>query len=217
MKLFADLCISDFARAAGAVVFAAMLSAAANQPAAAEPVSVESLMAPGPIEERALGAEDAPVTVVEYASMTCGHCANFHTQTLPGIKEKYIETGKVRFIYRDYPLDPLAMGAAMLARCAANERYFDLVSLLFEQQRVWAYSQNPLAALEAIAKQVGFTQESFNSCLSRQELLDGLNAVKQKASDEFGVGSTPTFFINGELVKGALTVEEFEKKLEPHF
>ncbi|MCC2111584.1 MAG: DsbA family protein [Hyphomicrobiales bacterium] len=194
-----------------------MLSAAANQPAAAATVSVESLMAPGPIEEQALGAEDAPVTVVEYASMTCGHCANFHTQTLPGIKEKYVATGKVRFIYRDYPLDPLAMGAAMLARCAPKERYFDFVSLLFEQQRVWAYSQNPLAALEAIAKQVGFTQESFNSCLSRQELLDGLNAVKQKASDEFGVGSTPTFFINGELVKGALTVEEFEKKLEPHF
>jgi len=184
-------------------------------PAFAQNVDMAKLLEAGPLGEEALGAADAPVTIVEYASLTCGHCAAFAVQTFPGLKTKYIDTGKVRFIMREFPLDPLAAAAFMLARCAGEGKYFHLVDLFFEKQADWTRTDDPVAALLNLSKQAGFTQESFEACLTNQELLDGVNAVKDRGAQEFGVDSTPTFFVNGQVVRGAKTLAEFDAILEP--
>ncbi len=185
-------------------------------PALAESVDIEALMQPSPLSEMVLGKEDAPITIVEYASMTCGHCANFHKNTYPHLKESYVDTGKVRFILREFPLDPVATAGFMLARCAPEGKYFDVVDTMFHEQKAWAFTNDPYNSLLKFAKQIGFTQESFDSCLQNQALLDGINAVRERASNEFGVNSTPTFFVNGTKVNGALTVEELDKAIEPY-
>jgi protein-disulfide isomerase len=182
------------------------------QPAMAQ--NLAELMAPGPLGEMALGDEKAPVTIIEYASMTCPHCATFHNTTYPELKKRYIDTGKVRFIFREFPLDQLAAAAFMLARCAGPDKYFPLIEILFAQQQTWVV-QRPLQPLLAIAKQAGFTEQSFNECLKNQQVLDGIEEVRQRAS-KLNVQSTPTFFINGKLHRGAFTIEEFEKQIAPH-
>ncbi|MEN0001182.1 MAG: DsbA family protein [Pseudomonadota bacterium] len=168
---------------------------------------MEELLAESALPDKIKGDENAPVTVIEYASMTCGFCARFHNETWPAIKEKYVDTGQVRFIVREFPLDPRAAAAAMLARCAPNDSYFAMVDVLFEQQGTWARAENARAPLENIAKLAGFTQESFEACLTDQKLLDDVNTVRVRGAEEFGVSSTPTFFINGEKYTGALSVD----------
>lgn len=174
-------------------------------------VSVEDLMKPGPLPDLVLGKADAPVTVVEYASLTCGHCASFHNKSFPAIKEKLIDTGKIRFILREFPLDNLAAAAAMLARCAGGEKTYPLTEVLFRKQDEWAFVRtNPVPELFKIAKQAGFTQETFDKCLTDQKLLDDIMAVRERASKTFGVNSTPSFFVNGVRLRGAATVESIE-------
>jgi protein-disulfide isomerase len=180
-----------------------------------ETVSADDLMVAGPLGERALGDPAAKVTVVEYASMTCSHCAAFHEETFTPFKEKYVDTGKVRFIFREFPLDALATSAFMLARCMPEDRYFPVVDILFRQQQNWAFVDDPATALFNVVKQAGFTQESFRACLTNQNILDGVNSVKDRGSNEFGVASTPTFFINGKKMSGALSLEDMDKEIEP--
>lgn len=180
-----------------------------------ETVSADDLMVAGPLGERSLGDPAAKVTVVEYASMTCSHCAAFHEETFTPFKEKYVDTGKVRFIFREFPLDALATSAFMLARCVPEDRYFAIVDILFRQQRNWAFVDDPATALFNVVKQAGFTQESFRACLTNQKILDGVNSVKDRGSSEFGVGSTPTFFINGKKMSGALSLEDMDKEIQP--
>ncbi|WP_428528020.1 thioredoxin domain-containing protein [Roseibium sp.] len=192
----------------------AALGLASVAPAWAQSVDEDELLKPGPLGDKILGDENAPVTIVEYASMTCGHCANFHKRTWPDLKKDYIETGKVRFIMREFPLDPVASAAFMLARCAPQEKYFDIVDIMFEEQRAWAFTDNPYQSLLDFSKQIGFTQESFEECLTNQGLLDAVNAVRERGANEFGVNSTPTFFINGEKHSGALSIEEMGKIIE---
>jgi len=204
---------------AGLAVTSAGLSWALPEPAAAQKraaaraeIPIEELMQPGPLPELVLGKEDAPVTVVEYASMTCGHCANFHNKVFPTLKERYIDTGKVRFVMREFPLDKLAIAASMLARCAGGDKTVPLISALFAKQEEWAFVRgNPVPELFKIAKQAGFTQESFDKCLTDQKLMDDIVKIRSRAADEFGVGSTPTFFINGKRMTGPATIEEFDK------
>lgn len=188
----------------------------ATGPSFAQSVDQEDLLKPGPLGDKILGDENAPVTIVEYASMTCGHCANFHKRTWPDLKKDYIETGKVRFIFREFPLDPVAAAAFMLARCAPQDKYFEIVDVMFDQQRSWAFTDNPYQSLLDFSKQIGFTQESFEKCLTNQGLLDAVNAVKDRGAEEFGVNSTPTFFINGERVSGALSIDDMGKKIEEY-
>ncbi|HEX6610320.1 MAG TPA: DsbA family protein [Hyphomicrobiaceae bacterium] len=184
-------------------------------PARAE-VPVSELMEPGPLPELSQGKADAPVTIVEYASLTCGHCAAFHNTVFPKIKEKYIDSGQVRFIMREFPLDNLAAAAAMLTRCAGGEKTYPLIEVLFKQQEQWAFVRgNPVPELFKVAKQAGFTQESFDKCLTDQKLLEQVTSIRSKASDKFGVNSTPTFFINGKRLQEAPTVEAFDKALAP--
>ncbi|MBO6510430.1 MAG: thioredoxin domain-containing protein [Roseibium sp.] len=194
----------------------AALGVLATGPSFAQSVDQEDLLKPGPLGDKILGDENAPVTIVEYASMTCGHCANFHKRTWPDLKKDYIETGKVRFIFREFPLDPVAAAAFMLARCAPQDKYFEIVDVMFDQQRSWAFTDNPYQSLLDFSKQIGFTQESFEKCLTNQGLLDAVNAVKDRGAEEFGVNSTPTFFINGERVSGALSIDDMGKKIEEY-
>ncbi len=162
-----------------------------------------------------LGNADAPVTIIEYASMTCPHCAHFHETTYPELKKRYIDTGKVRFIFREFPLDPLAAAGFMLARCAGDDKYFPMIEVLFAQQKDWVV-QKPLEPLLAIAKQAGFTQEAFDACLANQKVLDGIEEVRSRGAQKFEVNSTPTFFINGKKLPGALSIDELSKEIEPY-
>ena len=177
-------------------------------------VDVEKLMAPGPMPEMSIGKDDAPVTIVEYMSMTCPHCARFHNDVYDAIKEKYVDTGKVRFVLREFPLDTRAAAAIMLARCAPEGQYFPMVSALFKSQMTWATAEDGRAALEQMAKLAGFTQESFQACLTNQKLLDDVNTVREKAANEFGVNSTPTFFINGKRYAGEMSVADMSALID---
>jgi protein-disulfide isomerase len=178
-------------------------------------ISMAELMTPGPLGDEAIGAANAPVTIVEYASMTCPHCAHFHQTTYPELKKKYVDTGKVRFIFREFPLDQLAAAASMLVRCAGKDKFFPLLEALFAQQSDWVV-QKPLQPLLAIAKQAGFSQQTFDECLANQQILNGIEESRNRAANKFGVNSTPTFFINGKIFRGALTPEELDKQLAPY-
>ena len=182
-------------------------AAAVAAPESQGSVDMAKLLEPGALPDKVLGNDDAPVTIVEYASMTCPHCAHFHATTLPELKTKYIDTGKARLIFREFPFDPRAEAGFMLARCS-NDNYFPMIDVLFKQQQNWASVENAKDALLQISKLAGFSQESFEACLTDQKLLDDVRAVQKRGADEFKVDSTPTFFINGNTYKGALTIAE---------
>lgn len=186
---------------------------AANAPRASGTVDMDKMLQEGSLPEKVLGKADAPVTIVEYASMTCGHCANFHNNTLPAIKKDYIDTGKARLIMREFPFDPRAEAGFMLARCA-DGKYFQMIEVLFKQQASWAGVENAREALLQIARLAGFSQESFEACLTDQKLLDDVRAVRNRGANDFGVDATPTFFINGNKYSGALTVAEMSAILD---
>ena len=199
---------------AGAAV-AATLPALAQSRGPSE-VAVEELMKPVGLPDLALGPKDAKVTVVEYASMTCGHCAHFTKDVWPDFKKKYVDTNKVHYVFREFPLDNLAAAASMLARCTGEDKAFPLIEVLFEKQNEWAFGEgNPVPRLFEIAKQAGFTQESFDKCLTDQKLLDEITAGRTRAGEVFGVSATPTFFINGKKLDGAPTMEKFDAMIEP--
>jgi protein-disulfide isomerase len=202
-----------------ALVLLGSAAAAAYLPSfpasAQQTVSPEELAVPGPLGDVALGPADAKVTIVEYASLTCGHCAAFHEKTFPELKKRYIDTRKVRFILREFPLDPLATAGFMLARCEGEGKYYPITDLLFDQQKAWAFTNKPLDALQQMMRQAGFSKEKFESCLKDQQLYDAVNAVRKRAEEKFKVNSTPTFFINGQRHSGNLSLDELEKILKP--
>jgi protein-disulfide isomerase len=174
------------------------------------------LLKPDKLPDMVMGSEKASVTVIEYASMTCPHCAHFNEVTFPELKKRYIDTGKVRYIFREFPLDSLAAAAFMLARCTGESdstKYFAMVDTLFRQQRTWAV-EKPLPPLLAIAKQAGFTQQTFDACLANQKVLDGIESIRQRAVAAFKVQSTPTFFINGTAYPGALEIDQMAKLID---
>jgi len=183
-----------------------------SSPANAQDLS--GLLEPGPLGEHVLGDPKAPVTIIEYASMTCGHCRTFHKEHLPQIREKYIDTGKAKIYFREFPFDPASAAAFMLAQCSGEDKYFSMVDVLFEKQRVWTQAGKTVPELFNIAKAAGFTQESFEACLKDQELLENIQKIQKKAADEYGVQATPTFFINGERYAGVMTAEEMGKLIE---
>lgn len=174
-------------------------------------------MKPGDLPDISVGKADAPVTIVEYASMTCPHCAVFHKSVYPALKEKYIDSGQVRFIFREFPLDNLAAAGSMLARCAAPDKAASIISKLFETQENWAFVQgNPLPGLFKVAEAEGFTKEAFDKCLGDQKLLDGITAGRDRAAKDFNIRATPSFFINGKRFEGRSDqVGAFDEALAP--
>lgn len=204
---------------AGASLATLSAGAALSLPtkAQAQDVSVDELMKKTTeLEELTLGPADAKVVVVEYASMTCGHCARFHKNVFPELKKKYIETNKIRFIMREFPLDNLAAAASMLARCAGEGKTFPMIDVLFDKQADWAFvRENPVPALFEMSKQAGFTKESFETCLGDENLLKQIVSIKDRGASVFGITSTPTFFVNGTRLKGGGALADFEKIIDP--
>lgn len=168
------------------------------------------------LNDNVLGSADAPVTIIEFSSLTCPHCATFHEETLPGLKSKYIDTGKVKYILKEFPLDPFATAGFMLGRCLEKkEAYFDFIDLLYARQGDWAGAADPEKALLVYAKQAGFTDESFKACIENRTLQAQILAVKNEGSEQYRIRSTPTFFINGTRLEGAQPLSEFEKLIDP--
>ncbi|NTJ41547.1 thioredoxin domain-containing protein [Agrobacterium larrymoorei] len=202
------------ASVAATLPVAASMAFAQDLPESAGDVDMAEVLKPGVLPERGLGDANAPVKIVEYMSMTCPHCANFHNKTFDEIKKKYIDTGKVYFIIREFPFDPRAAAAFMLARCAPEQQYFPFVSMLFKQQQSWATAQDARAALLQMSKMAGFSQETFEACLTNQKLLDDVNATMQRGATEFGVNSTPTFIIGGKKYAGDMSVESMSALID---
>ena len=178
-------------------------------------VPVDQLMSIGPLPDIVQGSPSAPVTIVEYASMTCTHCAAFHDTTWAELKAKYIETGRAKFILREFPLDPLATAAFMLARCAGAEKRNLLIDQLFAQQKTWAFVDKPIEPLLAMVKTVGFSQTDFETCLRNQDLYEQVSQSRERAAEAFNIDSTPTFFIDGRKLTGELSIVDFDKVVEP--
>ena len=175
-------------------------------------VDLTGLNDPPAFGEMTLGPDTAKVTVIEYASATCPHCAAFYNETFLTLKKEYIDTGKIKFVFREFPHQDAALAAFMLARCAPKEKYFPLIDVFFATQPEW--TQDPLAGLNKIAQQAGFTKESFDACMKNEAVAKDILAVRSKA-EGFGVTGIPTFFMNGERFEGETTIEAFRAKIDP--
>ena len=165
------------------------------------------------LEELTLGDPNAPITIIEYASMTCSHCAEFHNKTYPDLKKNHIDTGEVKFIFREFPLDKLAMATSMLARCVDNEISMAFIEILFKNRDRWI-SENALNELKNFSKQAGLDSNEFDACLNNQQLLDDLIAGKEKAIQDYKINSTPSFIINGEVISGNKPYSFFKSEIE---
>ena len=189
-----------------------------NEAGAAAPLDTSGLgplETPNPLGEIMLGARNAPVTIVEYSSLTCPHCGAFHRETLPDLKEKYIDKGLVKIYFRPFPFDPYATAGAMLAHCVAPKARVTFLDILFKRQQQWIQAEQPMDALQGMAKQAGLSEGDFVVCLKDQNRLDGIRQMQTAAAEELGVRSTPTFFINGAKLEGNQPLAAFEKIIKP--
>ncbi|MGH6932011.1 MAG: DsbA family protein [Dongiaceae bacterium] len=180
---------------------------ASTDAAAADAPAVQLEIFP---DDRILGSADAPVTIVEYASMTCSHCARFHVGTLPKVKTEFIDTGKARLVFRDFPLDKVALSASLLARCVQGDAYFNLLDVLFRSQEDWSRAADPVVALRQIGRTAGLEESAIEQCMTDQATIDRIAARFKEASEKLQVNSTPTLFINGAMQKDALPFDDYE-------
>lgn len=164
-------------------------------------------------DEHILGDVDAPITIIEYSSLTCPHCASFHQDTLPQLKREWLETGKARLVYRHYPLDRLALAAALMTNCFEGKRFFGVLEMLFDRQQQWARADNPGAALARIGAQAGMDQKTFERCVTDQEEAQQILQTQKAGREQVDIQSTPTFLIEGEKIEGAKPYSEFERVL----
>lgn len=193
---------------AGAAAYGAALSVLAPAlPARAEEGALFD-------DDRILGNPDAPVTIIEYSSLTCAHCARFHADTLPRVKENWIEAGKARLVYRHFPLDGLALRAAAVANCFDGKRHFSFLDAMFASQQRWTRSSDPLADLARMARLAGMSQEAFDRCVEDEAEIDRILERRADGESTYDVNSTPTLIVNGKKVRGSVSYEDFEKVLE---
>ena len=165
--------------------------------------------------DHVLGDPNAPVTILDYSSLTCPHCARFHVDVLPALQQKYIDTGKVKLIYRDFPLDGTALRAATLAECVAPEKYYGFLQVLFEGQQSWAGAADPIAALSKLGKLSGLSEQAIADCFANEKLNDEVVAERLEGEQKYDIRSTPTFIIGGRTYSGALTMEQLDSILQP--
>ena len=194
---------------AGAVYFGTRAPASGPPPVAAASAPSKAGLETVQPGDHVLGDANAPITVIEYASLTCSHCAHFHTQVLPEIKKKWIETGKVKLVYRDFPLDQIAAKAAQIAECAGNDKYFGVLDIIFRGQPQWATAADPLAELAKPLRIAGMGENEIKACLANEAMSNAVIKDYQ-GGEAMGVNSTPTLFINGQLYRGARSVEELD-------
>ncbi len=197
---------------AAALAFSLPSAAPALEQKAETKVPLVELLAPQALPDIVEGKADAPVVIVEYASMTCSHCAAFHNDVYPTLKKDYIDAGKVKFILREFPLDERAAAAFMLARSLGDKRDA-AVDFLFAQQRNWAFTETPFESLANAVKQIGIGQEKFEETLKDEKLQKAIYAVAEKGQ-KFGVSATPTFFINGVKFDGRMEAAALPKIIE---
>jgi len=190
--------------------FAAALLAALCLPAAA---FAEILSTEEALSERIIGNPEAPITIIEYASLTCPHCAQFHAETLPQVKKDWIDTGKAKLIYRDFPLDKYAAAASQIARCAPKDKYFTFLNAFYAQQKNWSRASDPIAVLGQLAGLGGMSQADVDACLANQELQDGILQMRLDGQMEYDVNSTPSLIVNGKKM-GNLPYADFNQILE---
>ena len=171
---------------------------------------------PGFKIDQVLGRPDAPLTIIEYASTTCPHCAHFHKTTMPRLKSEWIETGRAKLIFRDFPTGPqsLSVAASMIAHCAGPDRYYGLLGLIMDQQDKWMNASDKLAELKRLAKLAGMGEEKVDACLKRQDLADAITDRAKDGYDRYGVDSTPSFIVDGKLLVGAQSFEDLDKALK---
>lgn len=179
-------------------------------------VDQAKLLAPaGNVTDKVLGSADAPVTIIEYASPTCPHCAAFHNNVFEPFKAEYIDTGKVRFILRPFVRNVLDAAIFMLAEAAGDTNYHNVISTFFRTQTTWGTSDKPRDAILDVAKQLGFTQESFDAALTNQDLFAAMEALRDQALNEFGLEGTPTFYVNGKTISGDKSLEQLAAEIDP--
>lgn len=178
-------------------------------------VDAAEVAKPGDLPDLAIGRPEAPITIIEYASITCSHCGRFHNELLPEVKKKYIDTGIARFIVREFPLESVAAAAAMLVRCSEADVQLKFLDTLFARQQEWLASNDVRAPLVAIAGEFGLSEKAFDACLNDEALLKKVAASRTRGHRDFGVNSTPTFFINGKALVGPTTIEEFDEIIQP--
>ena len=194
---------------AAATLLPTLAPAADSGPGASDAASLLAISK----DDRILGSPTAPITIVEYASLTCPHCAHFTDEVLPEIKKKWIDTGKVKLVLRDFPLDDEAVHASMIARCAPHDRFYAFIDTFFADQANWAAAPDYRAALSRLAELGGMSKNEVDSCLKDATLENQVISSRLVAANQLGVNATPTFFVNGTKFTGAPTVEEFDKLL----
>jgi protein-disulfide isomerase len=187
---------------------------ATAQPAAAGPSS-STASAASTLPEMSLGKSDAPVTIVEYSSLSCPHCAAFHKDVLPTLKSEYIDTGKIRYEVREFPLNDAALAGSVVARCLDPSRYFAFTDLLFSKQDEWAFKNDALSALKRLAKQAGLSDEKFDKCIQDPALQKEILEIRTQGEKK-GVNGTPSFFVNGKPLKGTPTLEAITEAVKPY-
>lgn len=190
-----------------------IVNAAEEQAAPAQapaPAEAES-----PLPDMTLGKADAPVTIIEYSSLSCPHCAAFHKDVMPELKSEYIDTGKVRYIEREFPLNDSALAGSVLARCLDPSRFYAFTDLLFAKQDEWAFKEDALTPLKQFAKQAGLTDADFDKCIDDESLQKKILAVRDQGSKE-GVHGTPTFFVNGKIFNGVPTIQNLAEAMKPY-
>jgi protein-disulfide isomerase len=203
--------------AGAAVICAATLAASAHAADAPQPdrtVDMATVLKPGTLPELAIGDPNG-VTVVEYGSLTCPHCAVFSKDTLPQLKKAYIDDGKVRFIFREFSRNTLDVAGFVLARCLGDDKAFAADELLFASQDKWAFVDKPLEPLIAARRPTGMTQDQATECLKNQKLADGIVAISKRAEDDTKLTGTPTFVIDGKVYGGELTFDQLKAILDP--
>ena len=172
-----------------------------------------------PLPDMILGDSDAPIEIIEYSSMTCSHCAAFHTETYPTLKEEYFDTGRAKLVFREFPLDRIALAVSAIARCSGEDRFFPFVDVMFQTQEQWARSSDPLGEIKSIIRMGGQDPAMVDECLADDSIITGILAVRLHGSETYDIASTPTFIINGESHPGNMSFEEFDtllREIEGH-
>ena len=204
-----NIWIAFLAMFAAATLLPTLAPAADSSPGASDAASLLAISK----DDRILGSPTAPITIVEYVSLTCPHCAHFTDEVLPEIKKKWIDTGKVKLVLRDFPLDDEAVHASMIARCAPHDRFYAFIDTFFADQANWAAAPDYRAALSRLAELGGMSKNEVDSCLKDATLENQVISSRLVAANQLGVNATPTFFVNGTKFTGAPTAEEFNKLL----
>jgi protein-disulfide isomerase len=201
--------------AAAALALALLATPALAESGPPTPAVIEALKAEQPLPDIVEGSAEAPATIIEYASMTCTHCAAFHKDVWPKLKAKYVDRGKAKFILREFPLDPLSIAAFMLARCAGPEKRDAVVDRLFDHQEDWAFADKALVKLKEEVLAAGMTEDGFDACLKDYDLLDNVKSMRDIAAGKLAIQGTPTFFVNGRRIEVQEGLHAFDQILKP--